>query len=128
MQKLFIFFISLCGLFHFIHSHSWVQCTDYRIQNEAEVEVFSSAQCHGYARAWDQCCENSAFGEDRGFNYQPGSSGKICRNPLHAANNYTGDYSIASPMARYAPGQQASIFFILGNLDSILYTSLKSDL
>lgn len=94
-------------LISFAYGHSWVHCTDYRITSKAQTEVYQSSQCRGFGRAWKDCCENTAFGLDRGFNYQPGNSGKLCRNPLNT--NYGSSYSSGSPMAKYSPGQQVCL-------------------
>lgn len=96
-------------LFSIANGHSWVHCTDYRITNTAQTQKFEGTQCLGYGRTWSQCCENTAFGLDRGFNYQPGNSGKLCRNPLNTGNDYQASYSNGSPMAKYSAGQQVCL-------------------
>jgi hypothetical protein len=102
-------FISLALLFSFANGHSWLHCTDYRITNAEQTKNFQSSQCVGYGRAWSQCCENTAFGLDRGYNYQPGGGSKLCRDPLRTGNNYGASYSTGSPMAKYSPGQQVCL-------------------
>lgn len=98
----------LVNIFALTSAHSWVACTDYRIQSSDQVNVFAESQCKGYGRSWSQCCENTPFGLDRGYNYQPGA-GKLCRNPLNPADGYNAAYSTISPMAKYAPGQQVCL-------------------
>jgi hypothetical protein len=94
-------------LLSFAYAHSWIACTDYRITSKDQTVTYDANQCKGYGRDWKDCCENTAIGVDRGFNYQPGNSGKLCRNPL--TSPYDSSYSSASPMAKYSPGQEVCL-------------------
>jgi len=93
---------SLCVLAYCLNSvsgHSWVACTDYR----GSQDYYNPTQCFGYPRNWGNVASGSAFGEDRGFNFQaPDSGSQPCRDPLGSAPGY--GYSTIYPMATYAPG------------------------
>jgi hypothetical protein len=104
VQNFISFSLLLLSLAIQVYSHSWVSCTDYRISSTSDTQVYQNGKCVGFPRAWAQCCENTAFGLDRGFNFQP-SNGKLCRDPLNKANGYQASYSSTSPMAKYSPGQ-----------------------
>lgn len=88
----------------FTLAHSWVACTDYR----GDQSTYNPSQCFGYPRNWQNVASGSAFGEDRGYNYQaPKTGAQPCRDRLGAAPGY--GYTASYPMAQYKPGSQVCL-------------------
>jgi len=86
--------------------HSWVACTDYRIENDQDKADYSPEKCRGFARLWKNGHGGGIFGQDTGFNYQPGD-GATCRDPV--TSPVDSGYSSTFPMATYYPGQLVTI-------------------
>jgi len=82
--------------------HSWVQCVDYTEENG---QLWDASKCRAYPRDFaEKFAQNSAFGADVGFNYQPSAAAACQQSPATAAS-----YSAAFPAASYAPGQRVCL-------------------
>jgi len=79
-------------------SHSWLACVDYTEKNGA---VWDADKCRGFARDSYHYAKKNEFGNDRGFDHKPGSSGNPCKT-RYGASSYVEEY----PQAIYYPGQQ----------------------
>jgi len=93
-----------CLYVHTIVAHSWVACTDYRMANQQDSEVYDPSKCKAFPRNWMSVA--SDLGVDRGFNFQ-GDETNTCRDPVQTAPGY--GYTDQYPMAQYAPGQQVCL-------------------
>jgi len=87
--------------------HSWLACVDYTEKNGA---YWDPNKCRGFARDSASFSDKNSFGQDRGFNHQPGMDGKACKTELTA-----GSYSSAYPKAVYYPGQQVILVHPMKN-------------
>lgn len=104
-----------------VAGHSWVACTDYRVQNPtqspqglAETDparlIYDDSKCFGYPRDWTEWNGECGFACDRGFNHQPGQ-GAACKTP----RGDSGDYSTRYPAARYVAGQAVCVAHTVKN-------------
>jgi len=87
--------------------HSWLACVDYTEKNGV---YWNPNKCRGFARDSASYSDKNSFGQDRGFNHQPGMNGKACKTELTA-----GSYSSAYPKAVYYPGQQVILVHPMKN-------------
>merc|ERR1719266_1717927 len=79
-----------------VSAHSWVHCTDYR----GDTTHFEADKCFGNPRPLDGKVPGmTPFGQDTGFNQQPGST--LC----HSTESTHASY----PMATYQRGQQITL-------------------
>merc|ERR1711974_29219 len=103
---------ALCLLFFVavVFGHSWVACTDYRPPEKADGVnkpanfVYEDKYCHGYPRHWDKY-SGSAFGEDRGYNFQ----GDGCGAQNERTSPIESAYSSTYPMAKWAKGSEVCL-------------------
>eukprot|EP01135_Chromosphaera_perkinsii_P011796 Nk52_evm42s2496 gene=Nk52_evmTU42s2496 len=102
-----LFLLSIMLLVGYVHSHSFVQCTDYRPPgslHSAPPVILDNSYCYGYARGYtiyDQ--------QGDGYAHRPKSTGYSC-DPNHqqrGADRYTQKY----PMASYRRGRDVCIEF-----------------
>jgi hypothetical protein len=97
--------LALICILPLIRAHSWVACTDYRIESEADKNYWDSTKCKAYPRNW-QSVAGDVFGGDRGYDFQ-GTETATCRNPIGSAPNY--GYTTTYPMAQYSPNQRVCL-------------------
>jgi len=89
-----------------VASHSWVHCTDYRINSQADADYYKPENCKAYPRAWSQIYDPGVFGTDTGFNFQA-TENQACRDRLGSAPDY--GYTTKYPMATYAQNQMVCL-------------------
>lgn len=84
-----------------VRAHSWVSCADY--DPSASTSAFQSSACRGFSRGSPQFF-TPLFGQDRGFNYQPGSNDPVC-----IVDFDRNSYSSAYPAPQYKPGSKIRV-------------------
>ena len=88
-----------------VAGHSWLECTDYRIQTSADAETWDKALCHGYARCGSKQAK-VAFGKDTGFDHNyPKNDDNACQCAAGSS------YDANAPMAQYTPGQRVCLAY-----------------
>jgi hypothetical protein len=107
MKSIVLCVTTLLLLVGWIECHTWIACTDYKIENEAAENYYDESLCKAHARSYKDCCEGQAFGIDRGFDYRPHLQNRTCRDRLTLP--YSDAYSSTSPMAKYSPGQKVCL-------------------
>ncbi|CAK4069329.1 unnamed protein product [Aphanomyces euteiches] len=100
-----------------VHSHAWIDCSNYIIETGDDALHFKRANCIGFPRcAAERMSENShrftksvlgngVFGLDSGLAYL--QSVKGCQCDRSSSNAYTD----ATPMATYTPGQRVCLAY-----------------
>lgn len=92
------------GLASYTAAHSWIECSNYLINNGSDAEYYNKANCVGYPRC--STLRNGVFGNEGSLNYQSVNSNS-CQCDRAAANAYTKDM----PAARYTPGQKVCLAY-----------------
>lgn len=105
MKRLFLLLGAMVGV---INGHSWIHCTDYRMNeaNNAEADTYDNSKCFGFPRHFKDF--DRGFGVDAGYNYQISADGDNtapCRTAFGDGTPYTTQY----PMASYTPGQRVCL-------------------
>lgn len=85
----------------FSYQHSWLECTDYRIENENDKNYYNDAKCFGYARGGQRQHE-AGFGVDTGFDFRDQS--RCQSTDMNSYNDFT-------PRAVYTQGQRVCLAY-----------------
>jgi hypothetical protein len=107
MNKIFILPLFLIQL-NYVISHSWLQCSDYKITSENDKNYYNASNCLGRSRCgWNSLIdeEKSGFGTDSDlqFTRDPNS----CQCPKDNLKAYTKE----APMAHYDLGQTVCLAY-----------------
>jgi len=60
-------------LINYVKPHSWLECVDYQIQEDTDLDYYNKDQCIGFPRGFESQYE-SGFGVDTGFDHRDGST------------------------------------------------------
>ena len=89
-----------------VYSHSWLHCSDYSSPSTLNGGgTFSDDNCNGYIRQWSTMWGATAFGTDRGVNYQP--SGSWCQSDF--SSDIDSMYDDGYPMAQWNYGETVTL-------------------
>lgn len=91
------FFLGLCAL---VTAHSWIDCTDYKINTSTDAQTYKIENCKARPRKWADHAGGGVLGADTGYNHQDFS----CLYPM-GSDNYTPQY----PQATYKQGQRVCL-------------------
>jgi hypothetical protein len=86
---------------HFVNSHSWVSCTDYKVNNNQPIN-YDINKCSGFPRDFESQYNSDltkGFGYDTGYEFR--SQG--CRNPKNSNYNLK--------IANYVSGQEVCLIY-----------------
>lgn len=104
-----------CLFFGSAVAHSWIECTDYKIDSQKDAEYYNPDKCRGYARDWHLFFNHipgAVFGTDLSisdgtpYHFQ-GDESHTCVRPM--ANPPSDGYNSDFPMAKYKPGQKVCL-------------------
>ena len=93
----------LCSL---ASGHSWLECTNYKIDQPGDQEYWNAAKCSGFARCGTPQV-SAGFGVDTGFDYRPRSGLDACQ----CSRSSSSAYSAQAPMATYHAGQRVCLAY-----------------
>jgi hypothetical protein len=105
--KNYLTFLLFHLLFTYSLSHSWISCTDYKLDSPYYIDSsieYNNNKCLGYPRNYNlqyQSDLNRGFGYDTGYNYK----GMDCKY------NFNNQYYNNIKMAKYYPGQQVCLTY-----------------
>eukprot|EP00475_Leptophrys_vorax_P036899 TRINITY_DN62_c0_g1_i1.p1 TRINITY_DN62_c0_g1~~TRINITY_DN62_c0_g1_i1.p1 ORF type:complete len:401 (-),score=94.64 TRINITY_DN62_c0_g1_i1:119-1321(-) len=91
-------------------AHSWVHCTEASTSlTITKNSDYSDSQCSGFPRNFKTAVQfNTLFGGDTGFNYQPSSTNRVCKDDFVSTSS---SYGTGYPMATYTPGQKVRVIW-----------------
>ena len=100
-KPFYLSFVILINLNHFVNSHSWVSCTDYKVTNNQPIN-YDINKCSGFPRDFESQYNSDltrGFGYDTGYEFR--SQG--CRNPKNSNYNLK--------IANYVSGQEVCLIY-----------------
>lgn len=96
------FYIKLLPiLIHCVYSHSWIQCTDYKINNVQDTYYYDDSKCFGYPRG-AKTQHKAGFGVDTGFDFRDG---------VRCQSLNMNSYDSTTVRAKYTPGQKVCLAY-----------------
>lgn len=81
--------------------HSWIECVDYSINSDSDLNYYDDNKCSGYPRG-AQIQHSAGFGIDTGFDL---------RDANRCQSNNRDSYDDFTPMATYTPGQRVCLAY-----------------
>ena len=118
MIKIFIFAV----LISCVTAHSWVGCSDYKINTQYDKEYYNHTNCEGYPRcAWNSLLdqEKSGFGADSDMQFTRDPNACQCYKDNAKA------YTKEAPMAHYDAGQTVCLAYpAKGHVADICHTNV----
>lgn len=100
--------IILLTLLNYINSHSWLECTDYKINSEEDRNYWDRNKCNGYPRGFTHQFE-IGFGGDSGFNVNGGIEGRHINGGCFSGLENT--YNNQIKRAQYFAGQEVCVAY-----------------
>jgi hypothetical protein len=100
-KAFYLSIILLINSNHFVNSHSWVSCTDYKVNNNQPIN-YDINKCSGFPRDFESQYNSDltrGFGYDTGYEFR--SQG--CRNPKNSNYNLK--------IANYVSGQEVCLIY-----------------
>ncbi|ETV84410.1 hypothetical protein H257_03627 [Aphanomyces astaci] len=96
---------ALTGIFAavVVQGHSWIECSNYVIQSDADKNYYNPKNCVGFPRC--AAARGDVFGFEGPLQYQ--QTTKSCQCSRDASNAYTA----ANPKAKYTPGQRVCLAY-----------------